>query len=68
MNDNYDYPQNGDSAVIIAIMHNRPAILRQLVRAGSDLNLQNQVSFNVRQKDTLNIMIVHRFMYTVERK
>ncbi|CAI8026330.1 Putative ankyrin repeat protein MM_0045, partial [Geodia barretti] len=35
-------PQNGDTAVIIAVKSCHPATLRELVRAGSDLNLQNQ--------------------------
>ncbi|CAI8024099.1 Uncharacterized protein K02A2.6 [Geodia barretti] len=34
--------QNGDSAVINAVVGYEPATLRELVRAGSDLNLQNQ--------------------------
>ena len=39
--------QNGDSAVISATMEQQPATLRELVRAGSDLNLQNQVRYTV---------------------
>ena len=35
--------QNGDSAVIRATMEQEPATLMELVRAGSDLNLQNRV-------------------------
>ena len=35
--------QDGDSAVVLAVIKGEPAILRELVRAGSDLNLQNQV-------------------------
>ncbi|CAI8026345.1 Putative ankyrin repeat protein MM_0045, partial [Geodia barretti] len=34
--------KNGDTAVIIAVKRCHPATLRELVRAGSDLNLQNQ--------------------------
>ncbi|CAI8021395.1 Putative ankyrin repeat protein MM_0045, partial [Geodia barretti] len=34
-------PQNGDTAVIIAVKRREPDTLRELVRAGSDLNLQN---------------------------
>ncbi|CAI8049291.1 Putative ankyrin repeat protein MM_0045, partial [Geodia barretti] len=33
--------QNGDTAVIMAVERYIPATLRELVRAGSDLNLQN---------------------------
>ena len=39
--------QNGDSAVIRATVEHQPATLRELVRAGSDLNLQNQVRYTV---------------------
>ena len=39
--------QNGDTAVIIAIERYKPAIVKELVRAGSDLNLQNQVRYTV---------------------
>ena len=39
--------QDGDSAVIRATVEHQPAILRELVRAGSDLNLQNQVRYTV---------------------
>ena len=39
--------KNGDSAVIIATVKQEPVILRELVRAGSDLNLQNQVRYTV---------------------
>ena len=39
--------QDGDSAVIMATMRHQPATLRELVRAGSDLNLQNQVRYTV---------------------
>ena len=39
--------QNGDSAVIWATVKRQPASLRELVRAGSDLNLQNQVRYTV---------------------
>ncbi|CAI8050981.1 Putative ankyrin repeat protein MM_0045 [Geodia barretti] len=34
--------ENGDTAVIIAVQRRKPVTLRELVRAGSDLNLQNQ--------------------------
>ncbi|CAI8026334.1 Putative ankyrin repeat protein MM_0045, partial [Geodia barretti] len=34
--------KNGDTAVIIAVKRHDPATLRELVRAESDLNLQNQ--------------------------
>jgi ankyrin repeat protein len=37
--------QDGDSAVICATGRFRADILRQLVRAGSDLNLQNNVRY-----------------------
>ena len=39
--------QNGDSAVIVASVKQQPDTLRELVRAGSDLNLQNQVRYTV---------------------
>ena len=39
--------QNGDSAVMYATVKHQPATLRELVRAGSDLNLQNQVRYTV---------------------
>ena len=39
--------QTGDSAVIAAAVEQQPAPLRELVRAGSDLNLQNQVRYTV---------------------
>ena len=39
--------QKGDSAVIIATAGYEVAALRELVRAGSDLNLQNQVRYTV---------------------
>ena len=39
--------QDGDSAVIVATLEQQPATLRELVRAGSDLNLQNQVRYTV---------------------
>ena len=35
--------QNGDTAVIEATVEHHADILRELVRAGSDLNLQTQV-------------------------
>ena len=38
-------PQNGDTAVIIAVKRHDPVTLRELVRVGSDLNLQNQVRY-----------------------
>ena len=37
--------QNGDSAVIWATVGQQPSTLRELVRAGSDLNLQNNVRY-----------------------
>ena len=39
------FPRNGDSAVTAATMYHQPATLRELVRAGSDLNLQNEVNY-----------------------
>ena len=39
--------QNGESAVNKATVYCQPATLRELVRAGSDLNLQNQVKYTV---------------------
>ena len=50
--------QNGDSAVIIATVKQEPATLRELVRAGSDLNLQNQVRYTV-TVDTAPRTVVH---------
>ena len=37
-------PQDGDSAVIVATTNYRLPVLKELVRAGADLNLQNQVT------------------------
>ena len=39
--------QDGDSAVIRAVVNYKPATLRELARAWSDLNLQNQVRYTV---------------------
>ena len=41
--------QNGDSAVIRAITsdYSKPEVLRELVRARSNLNLQNQVRYTI---------------------
>ena len=39
--------QDGDSAVIAATVNQQRVILRELVRAESDLNLQNQVRYTV---------------------
>ena len=39
--------QRGDSAVIRATVEHRPDLLRVLVGAGSDLNLQNEVRYTV---------------------
>ena len=40
----YIIPQKGDSAVIIATVTHKPDVLQELVKAGADLNLQNEVS------------------------
>ena len=40
-------PQDGDSAVIQATLRHRSDALRELVSAGADLNLQNQVRYLV---------------------
>ena len=40
-------PQNGDSAVIKATVRHESDALRELVRSGADLNLQNQVRYTV---------------------
>ena len=39
--------QEGDSAVIQATVEHRSDVLRVLVGAGSDLNLQNEVRYTV---------------------
>ena len=42
--DNVDsLPQSGDSAVILATVRHKSDALRELVGAGADLNLQNEV-------------------------
>ena len=38
------YLQDGDTAVILAVVRYYQSILKELVRAGADLNLQNQVT------------------------
>ena len=40
-------PQRGDSAVIIATVGHKSDVLRVLVDAGSDLNVQNEVRYTV---------------------
>ena len=40
-------PQDGDSAVIKATVRHASGALRELVRAGADLNLQNEVRYTV---------------------
>ena len=40
-------PQNGDSAAIMATINQRSNVLRVLVDAGSDLNVQNEVRYTV---------------------
>ena len=40
-------PQRGDSAVIIATTHYHLPVLKELVRAGADLNLQNEVTLSL---------------------
>ena len=40
-------PQNGDSAVILATTCYHRPVLKELVRAGADLNLQNQVTLDL---------------------
>ena len=39
------FPQGGNSAVIVATAVNQLDILKELVGAGADLNLQNEVTF-----------------------
>ena len=39
--------QNGDSAVIQATIRHEPGALQELVSAGANLNLQNQVRYTV---------------------
>ena len=41
------FPQKGDSAVIIATVGHESGALRELVRAGAALNLQNEVRYTV---------------------
>ena len=38
------YLQEGDTAVILAVASYYQSILKELVRVGADLNLQNQVT------------------------
>ena len=40
-------PQGGDSAVIGATLYHRPEALRELVAVGANLNLRNQVKFQL---------------------
>ena len=40
-------PQRGDSAVIMATVRHESDVLRVLVDAGSDLNVQNEVRYTV---------------------
>ena len=37
--------QDGDTAVILATVHSKPAALQTLVRAGADINIQNNVRY-----------------------
>ena len=37
--------QDGDTAVILATLHSKPVALQDLVRAGADLNVQNNVRY-----------------------
>ena len=37
--------QDGDTAVILATVHSRPDALKGLVRAGANLNVQNNVRY-----------------------
>ena len=37
--------QDGDTAVILATVHSKPNALQELVRAGADLNVQNNVRY-----------------------
>ena len=37
--------QDGDTAVILATVHSKPDSLQELVRAGADLNVQNNVRY-----------------------
>ena len=40
----FNAPQQGDSAVILATANYHLPVLKELVRAGADLNLQNEVT------------------------
>ena len=46
MSFNFTLPQSGESAVIHAVWRKNADILRELVRAGSNLNLQNKVQLH----------------------
>ena len=52
--------QDGDSAVIRATVNHHTATLRELKKAGSDLNLQNQVRYTVTvDTDHISSPVVH---------
>ena len=52
-------PQNGDSAVIQATVGHHSGALRELVRSGADLNLQNQVRYTVTVDTALHHVSFH---------
>ena len=52
--DTHQYLQNGDSAVINARVEYRSGVLWQLVDAGTDLNLQNEVRLEITMHSALH--------------
>ena len=52
-------PQSGDSAVIQATVGHHSGALRELVRSGADLNLQNQVRYTVTVDTALHHVSFH---------
>ena len=52
-------PQDGDSAVILATVGHHSGALKELVSAGADLNLQNQVRYTVTVDTVLHHVSFH---------
>ena len=52
--------QAGDSAAMRAVQFYRSAPLRELVRAGCDLNLQNQVRHTVTVDTAPHVVLIRR--------